>query len=116
MSFRFENLKIWKDGMDLGEEVNQLISEYPDKEKFNLSSQMLRAVDSITLNISKGAIDQSNAEYRRFLSYSIRSITEVVTCLHKAKRSYLSERRFNELYSQCYKLMNMIIAFKKKIK
>jgi len=102
--------------MDLGEEINDLISSFPEKEKFNLYSQMLRAVDSIALNISEGAIGQSKAEYGRFLSYSIRSIAELVTCLHKAKRrKYLGEEKFEELYTRCYKLMNMIIAFKKKI-
>ncbi len=117
MSFRFENLKIWNESMDLGESVNSLISSFPDKERFNLSSQILRAVDSIALNISEGAIGQSKAEYGRFLSYSVRSIAEVVTCLHKAKRrDYLSEESFNELYRQCFKIMNMILAFKKNLK
>ena len=86
--------------MDLGETVNTLIKEFPDKERFNLCSQMLRAVDSVALNISEGAIGQSNAEYGRFLGYSVRSIAEVVTCLHKAKRrDYISGDIFKEMFS-----------------
>ena len=38
MSFKFENLRIWNESMDLGEDVNLLISSFPDKERFNLSS------------------------------------------------------------------------------
>ena len=76
--------------MELGEEVFALTEKFPNDEKFNLTSQMRRAVDSIALNISEGSIDQSNAELKRFIGYAIRSLAEVVTCLHKAKnRKYI---------------------------
>ena len=117
MSFRFERMRIWTDAMDLGEEINTLSHTFPEREKFNLSSQMTRAIDSVALNISEGAIGQSDAEFSRFLGYSIRSIAEVVTCLYKARnRSYLTEEKFKANYSKCFNLMNMIIAFRKNLK
>jgi four helix bundle protein len=117
MSFRFERMRIWTDAMDLGEEINMLSHTFPEREKFNLSSQMTRAIDSVALNISEGAIGQSDAEFSRFLGYSIRSIAEVVTCLYKARnRSYLTEEEFKANYSKCFNLMNMIIAFRKNLK
>jgi four helix bundle protein len=37
------------------------------------------------------AIGQSNPEFKKFIGFAIRSLTEVVTCLHKAsKRNYIS--------------------------
>jgi len=117
MYFKFEKLIIWNKAMVLGERVNQIIESFPKKEKFNLSSQMLRSVDSIALNISEGSILQSKAEFNRFVGYSIRSLAEVVTCIHKArKRKYISENVFDELYLESYNLMNMMVAFKKNIK
>ena len=86
MKFKFEGLIIWQKGMDLGENMNELADSFPQKEIYNLSSQVRRASDSVALNISEGSILQSGPEYRKFLGYSIRSIAEVVTCLHKAKR------------------------------
>jgi four helix bundle protein len=83
--FKFEKLIIWQKAMDLGEEINKLAKQFPKSEMYNLSSQILRAVDSIALNISEGSIGQSNPEFKRFIGYSIRSLAEVVTCLHKAK-------------------------------
>ncbi|MGY8910496.1 MAG: four helix bundle protein, partial [Flavobacteriales bacterium] len=80
MSFKFENLRIWQKSMDLGEEMNLLAKSFPKEEIYNLSSQLRRATDSVALNISEGSILQSNAEYRKFLGYSIRSLAEVVTC------------------------------------
>ena len=117
MSFKFENLIIWQKSMYLGEEMNLLTNNFPQKEVYNLSSQLRRASDSVALNISEGAILQSNAEYRKFLGYSIRSLAEVVTCLHKAiRREYLSKEEFQKYYSECYHLMNMTIAYRNKLK
>ena len=86
MGFKFENLVIWQRAMDYGEVINHLAEKFPKKEIYNLSSQILRAVDSVALNISEGSIGQSNPEFRKFVGYSIRSLAEVVTCLHKAHR------------------------------
>jgi len=81
--------------MDFGEEIDILSETFPEKEKFNLSDQIRRAADSIALNILEGSIGQSNLEQKRFIGYAIRSLSEVVTCLHKAKRrSYLPELDF----------------------
>ncbi|MCE7994411.1 MAG: four helix bundle protein [Roseivirga sp.] len=115
--FKFEGLKIWQRAMDLGEILNELASSFPDKERFNLSSQMMRAVDSIALNISEGSIGQSNPELKKFMGYAIRSLAEVVTCLHKARRrEYISEEEFNIQYEEAFNLMNMMVAFKTKIR
>ena len=117
MSFKFEKLIIWQKAMDFGEEINLMTSNFPQKEIYNLSSQIMRASDSIALNIAEGSIEQSNAEYNRFLGYSVRSLAEVVTCLHKAKRrNYIEEDEFNKNYDAAFNLMNMMIAFKNKVK
>ena len=117
MSFKFEKLVIWQKAMDFGEEIYRLTATFPKNEMYNLSSQILRASDSVALNISEGSIEQSKAEFGRFLGYSIRSIAEVVTCLYKAKRrGYISEDVFNKLYNDCFNLMNMTIAFKSQLK
>ncbi|MBL6445959.1 four helix bundle protein [Fulvivirga sp. 29W222] len=74
------NLIIWQRAMELGENINRLCGKFPKEEFYNLSSQLRRAVDSIALNISEGAIGQSNAEFKKFMGYAIRSLAEVVTC------------------------------------
>jgi four helix bundle protein len=116
MSFKFEKLIIWQLAMDYGEVINKLTDKFPKKELYNLSSQILRAVDSIALNISEGSIGQSDPEFRKFIGYSIRSLAEVVTCLYKAKRrEYISEEEFKENYDFAFNLMNMMVKFKEKI-
>ena len=86
MNFKFEKLTIWQKAMGFGENMHQMILKFPDYELFGLSHQSRKAADSIALNIAEGSIDQSNPEQKRFLSYAIRSLAEVITCLYKAKR------------------------------
>ena len=115
--FKFEKLIIWQKAMDFGENINNLTIDFPDKERFNLSSQISRASDSIALNIAEGSIGQSNPEQQKFIGYAMRSLAEVVTCLLKAKRrKYLSEDDFTTFYNESFSLMNMISAFRKNIK
>lgn len=117
MKFKFEKLIIWQKAMEYGENIHQMTLKFPKEEIYNLSSQIRRAVDSIALNISEGAIGQSNLEFKKFISYSIRSLAEVVTCLYKAsKRNYITSEEFNEHYVYAFNLMNMVTAFRKNIK
>jgi len=117
MGFKFEKLIIWEHSMELGEQINILANNFPQKEMYNLSSQLRRAADSVALNISEGSIGQSNPEQKKFIGYSVRSLAEVVTCLYKAKnREYITEEEFKEHYDFSFQLMNMIIAFKNSIK
>ena len=103
--------------MDYGEIIFTLSKHFPKEELYNLTSQIRRAADSISLNISEGSIGQSDPEQKRFMSIAIRSLAEVVSCLHKARRrNYISETDFNESYEYAFNLMNMMIAFKNKIK
>jgi len=114
--FKFEKLIIWDKAMELGENINSLIKDFPKSELYNLSSQTQRAVDSIALNIAEGSIGQSNPEQYKFMGYSIRSLAEVVTCLHKARRrNYIKENTFNEYYDFSFNLMNMMIAFRNNL-
>lgn len=116
IEFKFEKLLIWQKSMEYGEDIFQLSNKFPKDEIFNLTSQIRRAVDSIALNISEGSIEQSKLEFKRFIGYAIRSLAEVVTCLHKAKRrAYISENEFIERYEYAFNLMNMMVSFKHTI-
>ena len=117
MAFKFEKLRVWHVSMDFGERIFQISLTFPDHEKFNLTSQIRRASDSIALNIAEGSTGQSNAEFRKFLGYSIRSLAEVVTCLYKLKlRKYINEDDFEKLYDDAFQLMNQIVALRNSLK
>ncbi len=113
MAYKFESLRVWQEAMKLGEDLNKDVSTYPKHELFNLSSQTMRAVDSIALNVSEGSTGQSDPENRKFVGYAIRSNCEVITCLYKAKyRKYITEDRFNELYNRTEILFRMLNTYR----
>jgi four helix bundle protein len=101
MSFKFENLRVWQKSLDLSKEIDILTKTFPSNEKFVLTDQIRRATDSISLNIAEGSTNQSYAEFKRFLTYSIRSNIEVVGCLHLGKRrNIITSLYFDKLYKQ----------------
>jgi len=109
MAFNFEQLRTWQLSMELAERVNELVNTFPPKELYNLSSQLRKAADSISLNIAEGSTGLSNPEQKKFLGYANRSLMETVTCLIKAKgRSYIDELTYKDLYSEYEKLCKMI--------
>lgn len=115
--FKFEKLRVWQIAMEYGEEIYKVSLNFPINENNNLTSQIRRASDSIALNISEGSVGQTNAEFRKFLGYSIRSLAEVVTCLFKAKhRNYISENIFSEFYEKAFNLINQIVALRNSLK
>ena len=70
----------------------------------------------MVLNIAEGSTGQSKSVFKVFLSYSLRSAIEVVSCLFIAKkRGYLQDDLFSELYSEYEILVKMITALKNSI-
>ena len=113
MAFRFEDLQVWQKASDLGEQENQLTKEFPKEEIYILTSQIKRAADSVVLNIAEGSTGQSKAVFKVFLSYSLRSAIEVVSCLFIArKRNIIRDEKFKLLYSEYESLVKMITALK----
>jgi four helix bundle protein len=49
--FKFEELRVYQKSLDIIDEVYNLTEKFPRKENFVLTSQLLRAVNSIALNI-----------------------------------------------------------------
>ena len=111
MPFKFEKLKIWQMSLDLSAEIHDLSKTFPKDELFVLTSQLKRAADSVTLNITEGCTLQSDVEFRRFLVYANRSALEVVACLYLGKRrNLINGIDFDKLYNSYEKLIAMIQA------
>lgn len=116
MAFKFEQLLVWQKAIDLTGIVHELTLKFPKEELFILTSQIKRATDSISLNIAEGSTGQTNPEFKKFLSYSIRSAIEVVSCLYIAKRRKLiDEEMFKQIYDKVEEIVKMLQALKKNL-
>jgi four helix bundle protein len=117
MSFKFENLEVWKLSLEYVDEIYEITKLLPPKEEYNLKTQMIRAATSVSLNIAEGSTSQSDPEFGRFIGLAIRSCVEVVACLHLAKRrKYIDEKNLVLAYELSEKMFAKLQALRKKLK
>ena len=117
MAFKFEELRVWQKSVELTNLIEDIADKFPKKEIYNLSSQIRRAADSVSLNIAEGSTGQTNPEFKRFLGLSLRSGIEVIGCLHLAKtRKIISEEDFKTVYKEYEQLIKSIQSLRKSIK
>ena len=114
MEYKFEKLDVWKISLDLSDHIYALADNLPDSEKYNLRSQIIRAVTSISLNIAEGSTSQTDKEQSRFIGYAIRSLIEVIACLRiMERRRYLNELSVKiETEQVAHKLFIKLQAFR----
>jgi four helix bundle protein len=74
-----KNLDVWKKSMDLVEVIYKMTQQFPDAEKFGLTSQMRRSAVSIPSNIAEGAARKGDKELIQFLYLALGSIAELET-------------------------------------
>ena len=109
MAFKFENLQVWQNALDLTININEVAKAFPSFELYNLCNQIRKAADSVVLNIAEGCTGQSNPEFGRFLGYAMRSAIEVVSCLFIAKRkNYIDDATFQKYYDEYEVLCKML--------
>lgn len=81
-----KDLTVYKTSIDLVAAVYQLSQNFPDGEKFGLTSQIKRAAVSVPSNISEGAARNSKKEFDRFLYIALGSLAEIETQLEIANQ------------------------------
>ncbi|OGU30438.1 MAG: hypothetical protein A2057_04680 [Ignavibacteria bacterium GWA2_35_9] len=107
-----KNLNVWKLSLNLISEIYRLTKAYPKEELYGLTSQMRRAVVSVSSNIAEGASRRSYFERKRFYEISRSSLIELDTQLEiSLKLNYISDGFINELSN----LINHIFAMLTKL-
>lgn len=73
----FTKYKVWEISNELVLEIYQLTIQFPNSEKYNLISQIQRAVYSIPSNIAEGCGRDSDKNFNRFIHMELGSAHEV---------------------------------------
>ncbi len=109
----FTDLLGWQQGHKLVLKIYKISKNWPCEEQFALTSQIRRAVVSITSNIAEGFSRFSWKDKVHFYSIALGSLTEVQNQLLIAKDlEYLNKEVFNILAEQTVvvsKLVNGLI-------
>lgn len=117
MTFKFEQLDVWKLSLEYSDSIYALAEKLPEREIFNLKSQIVRAATSISLNIAEGSTGQSDPEQRRFLGMALRSLIETVACQRLIlRREYVNDRDLMEkVDKQAQELAKRLHAFRRSL-
>jgi four helix bundle protein len=117
MPFKFEKLDVWQMALDYCDLMYKLADKLPDKERFNLQSQVRRAGTSIALNIAEGSTGQSDPEQKRFLGLALRSLIETVACQRLiARQNYVADTAYlGRLDLQAQALAKRLQAFRNSL-
>ncbi len=111
----FRNLQIWKDAMDLAQEVYEVTETIPTKETYGIISQMTRAAVSIPSNIAEGS-GRSEKDFAHFLSIALGSLFELNTQIMLSERiGYMDNKQSVALQNKADKLQMMIAGFKRRL-
>ncbi|MEO1051592.1 MAG: four helix bundle protein [Bacteroidota bacterium] len=114
---RYEDLKVWQRSVLLATEVYQATKDFPEEEKFGLTSQIKRSVVSIASNIAEGAGRSYSKEFGQFLSIANGSCCELNTQLTIAKNlSFLVESSFSLLREKITEIQKMIYKLRQSLK
>ena len=95
---KFEDIIAWQKAQDLAENIYKI---FGDSKDFGFKDQICRASVSVSNNIAEGFDRGSNADFRRFLFFSIGSCSEVKSMLYLAERlHYIDKNSKNNLIRQ----------------
>jgi four helix bundle protein len=116
IKFKFEDLQVYQKALDFTDSTYAITKNFPNAERYALTSQFIRASISIALNIAEGTGD-TNAQFNRFLQIAISSVKECVVCTTIAKRQdYISIEQEKELREKLEELSKMITSLQKYLK
>ena len=113
----FEELPIWQSAREIVKTVYSIIRENKKLEKdFRLAGQLIGSAISIMNNIAEGFDSSSNVEFIRFLRYSQRSCSEIMSMTYILKDVYDLERNSKELYNKTLEERKQIKGFIKYLR
>ena len=118
MTYRFENLEVWKLARQFVHVIYTISKDFPQQEQFGMTSQIRRVALSILLNITEGSDRKSDVEFIRFLRIAYTSMEEVIAASYIAlDQHYITQERFDFIYEKSNtvgKKINALINYLKK--
>jgi len=112
--YSFEKLEVWNDARNLLKMIYLHTNNFPERERFGLSSQMQRAVVSIVSNIAEGVSRNSVKEKIRFVELAYGSLMELYCQLYvSVDLDYLTPNTFTLIKAEIDKIANKANALKR---
>jgi four helix bundle protein len=112
----FRRLKVWQQSHAMAIEAHQVALRMRGVAHSSLKSQLVRAAMSVPTNIVEGRGQVTEAEFARFLGYSIASLSELEYHLMIGHDTgAISDTDFKSLLSQITTIRPMAIALRRRL-
>lgn len=112
----YKDLNVWKASMELVCEVYEVTRNFPDTERYGLTSQMRRCAISVPSNIAEGWSRNSARSFISYLNIAAGSMSELLTQLEIANRiHYISQEKMTGCEVKGIQISKMIYMLIKKI-
>jgi four helix bundle protein len=114
---RFEDLEAWKEARKLTQSVYRTTEQPGFRRDTGSREQIQRAAVSTMANIAEGFGSATDREFLQFLSYALRSASEVQSHLYVAlDQQYVDAAAFDTVYSLSVTVKNLIGGFNRYLK
>lgn len=108
----YRELEVWKEARKLVKRIYILAEKLPDKERFNLTSQMQRAAISIVSNIAEGVGRNTKKDTAQFMLVARGSAyepeTQIYVCIDLG---YFNDIEAQETFQQIEKERKLLSGF-----
>lgn len=112
----FKKLTIWQDAMDVCDLIYQYTETLPNREKYNLITQLEKCAVSIPSNISEGSGKRTDIHFGEFLTTALTSSYEMETqLLICQRRKYGNDIELQNVLNKVEILQKQISNFRDKI-
>ena len=113
---RLDDLEVYKTARAIGEITYNAVLSWHHFDKSTLGTQLIRAADSVALNIAEGYGRYFFKENRQFCYYSRGSAYETVSCLKKAyERRLITEAQYLDFKINLERFLKLLNAYIKSI-
>ncbi|MCF7917122.1 MAG: four helix bundle protein [Candidatus Omnitrophica bacterium] len=110
----FKEMPIWKEAMNIAEEIFFLTNNLPKKEDYGFTSQIRRSALSISSNIAEAYGRNHILDKKNFYYFSRGSIMETQNHIEYGNRvGYIKKNKFDNLdkrLSELYRDINKLIV------
>jgi four helix bundle protein len=111
----YKNLKIWKLGLEITNDISDILLNFPKHERYDLSSQISRCSVSIPSNIAEGS-SRTDKSFSHFLDISLGSSFELGTQLLVAKhRNYINNEKIKKFEDKIEEFQRMTMGFQNSL-
>ena len=111
--YSFEKLLVWQTSIDLAKIIYTITSKFPKDEVYGLSSQIRRAVVSVSSNIAEGYVKYSAKEQVRFTEIAYGSLMEVLNQIIIAREiEYINEDNYLKVRNGVEEISRMLNALR----